>query len=80
MMGAPKKQGEVFYLGRVRHVPGLHSQRSREWLEAFSRAGAYEKMEMVEQLLAGNDWQPGQPAGTETETKDVTRLLDDLFS
>lgn len=76
-MAAPFKPGQVFYLGRVRFVPGQHSALLGDWLEDFQRASSRRKVEMLEQLLAGGTYEaPVRVGGEDTETTD---LLNDLL-
>lgn len=76
-MGRPKATGRVYYLGRVRYVPGLHAEALGQFLARFAAAGQDEKLVMLEQLLAGNSLvnNNGTPADAETE-----EILEDLLS
>lgn len=77
--GRPKTGGNEIYLGRVRVLPGQDSARVIAWLETFSTAGSRGRVEMVEQLLTGqNNWQPASQSPSD-ESPEVTALLDDLL-
>ena len=77
-MAAPKKPGRVYYLGRVRFIPGRHSDRLGRLLEDLSQAGSLGKVEILEQLPSGTAQvaPPLSPPGSEdTETADLLNNL-----
>lgn len=78
-MGAPKKPGTVFYLGRVRHTPGLHSAELRDFLTRFATASQAEKLSMLQILLDGGGLERLQAGPAEGEDEETRDLLDSLL-
>lgn len=78
-MAAPRKPGSVYYLGRVRFIPGQHSAALGQLLGELSQAGSQRKAEILDQLIAGGATYQAPPTPAGNEDAETADLLNDLL-
>ena len=78
-MARPKAAGEIVYLGRVRFTPGLDAAELGDFLRRLAAAGQAEKLRLLQSLLDGAGYEPGQAEPTPGEDEETTALLDGLL-
>jgi len=72
-MGRPRAAGEVYYLGRVRWVPGVDPPELRAFLEEFAGAEPERKQAILKAALVGGLEEGAAEAGQveDAETRAV---------
>ena len=78
-MGRPRKPGQVFYLGRVRWVPGRDPVALREFLEGLADVEAGRKQVVIKAALTGG-LEEGEASAALVEDEATTELLDELLA